>query len=304
MQALQERVIKTKEYRYSPIIKKEEIFPPRSRDGMRVSEEEYWEKYYECAGTDEDSDFHYEWNNGILEEKPMPDYLSSKMYKWFFLLLEQYLKTNPIAKLIFMEIGFRMATPKIKSIRKPDIGVILNSNSIDIDDYDRSYAGTCDMCIEFLSDSIRKEAERDTIQKKREYRESGIKEYFILDRKAEKTAFYYLNKPGYYSQIKPKSGGIICSKLLPGFQFRIDDLYTHPSLIDMIDDKVYSPYILREHQAERQRADAEHQRAEVERKRAETADKKAKAERRKAEAANKKVEQLTAKLKELGIDPD
>ncbi|CAN2043816.1 putative restriction endonuclease domain-containing protein [Candidatus Magnetomoraceae bacterium gMMP-1] len=278
MQTLQERVIKTKEYRYSPVIKKKktkETFPPRSRDGMRVSEEEYWENYYEHS--DEDSDFHYEWNNGILEEKPMPDYLSSKMYDWFFFtLLSEYLKTNSIAKVIFTEIGFRMATPKRTTVRKPDIGIILNSNSIDIDDYDRSYAGICDMCIEFLSDSTKKEVKRDTVQKKREYREIGIKEYFILDRKGNETAFYYLNKRGYYSQIKPKTEEIICSKLLPGFQFRINDLYTRPSLIDMMDDKVYSPYVLREHQAERKRA----------------------------EEADKKVEQLAAKLRELGSDPN
>ncbi|CAN2041157.1 hypothetical protein GMMP15_340005 [Candidatus Magnetomoraceae bacterium gMMP-15] len=44
----------------------------------------------------------------------------------------------------------------------------------------------------------------------------------------------------------------------------------------MMDDKVYSPYVLREHQAERKRA----------------------------EEADKKVEQLAAKLRELGSDPN
>ena len=42
----------------------------------RVSETEYWENYYE------NSDHHYEWNNGYLEEKPMPDHVSYLMYDW------------------------------------------------------------------------------------------------------------------------------------------------------------------------------------------------------------------------------
>lgn len=35
-----------------------------------VGEAEYWEKYYE------DSDHHYEWNNGYLEEKGVSDKLT------------------------------------------------------------------------------------------------------------------------------------------------------------------------------------------------------------------------------------
>ncbi len=39
--------------------------PPR----RRVTEAEYWEKYYEYA----DDDIVYEWHNGYLEEKPVSD---------------------------------------------------------------------------------------------------------------------------------------------------------------------------------------------------------------------------------------
>ncbi|MCP4109136.1 MAG: hypothetical protein GY749_27005, partial [Desulfobacteraceae bacterium] len=41
---------------------------PVSEDGLAVSEDEYWEKYYEHP------DFSYEWNNGYLEERPVSDY--------------------------------------------------------------------------------------------------------------------------------------------------------------------------------------------------------------------------------------
>ncbi|RLC08431.1 MAG: hypothetical protein DRI57_24040, partial [Deltaproteobacteria bacterium] len=40
---------------------------PLPGDMSRVSEEEYWETYYEMP------DITYEWNNGVLEERPMGD---------------------------------------------------------------------------------------------------------------------------------------------------------------------------------------------------------------------------------------
>ena len=57
--------------------------------GRRVSEAVYWKDYYEYP------DVSYEWNNGLLEEKPMPDYLSVQLYTWFFELLREYLKSFP-----------------------------------------------------------------------------------------------------------------------------------------------------------------------------------------------------------------
>ena len=42
--------------------------PPPSAAGRYVSEEEYWLNYYL------ESDVHYEWNNGRLEEKPVSNY--------------------------------------------------------------------------------------------------------------------------------------------------------------------------------------------------------------------------------------
>lgn len=52
----------------------------------RISEAEYWEKYY----VDLD-DHQYEWNNGSLEEKPMTDYVSYTRYDWLVTLPKEYL---------------------------------------------------------------------------------------------------------------------------------------------------------------------------------------------------------------------
>ena len=48
-----------------------------SLDGVTVSLERYWSEIYQ------QTERFYEWNNGVLEEKPMADLLKFKMYVFF-----------------------------------------------------------------------------------------------------------------------------------------------------------------------------------------------------------------------------
>jgi len=265
--------------KYSPKPADSEDAGPRSLDGLRVSEEEYWETYYDYVG---ENDYSFEWNDGVLEEKPMGDHLSYLMFDWFYLLLKQYLEANPLAKIFGTDMGFRLALQHKTTIRKPNLSLILDSNPVRFDLLDRSYKGIYDICFEFLSDSTKKYAERDTIHKRSEYAGIRVKEYFILDRLGKETAFYRLNRKGFYSSIRP-IGGIIRSAVLPGFQFRRDDLYTRPHFRDIMDDPIYNAFVLKDFQAERSRAEKAEKSAEVERK---------------------KARKLADKLRSLGIDPE
>ena len=129
--------------------------PPPAKELFRVSEAEYWKTYYEHP------DGSYEWNNGLLEEKPMPDFLSISLYEWFFHLLKEYLTVFPIGRMMVLEMGFRLEVGDNQvSIRKPDLAVILHSNPVEAKPLDRSFHGVCDLCIEFLSDSTPAEEEK------------------------------------------------------------------------------------------------------------------------------------------------
>ncbi|MCP4345479.1 MAG: Uma2 family endonuclease, partial [Desulfobacterales bacterium] len=133
-----------------------------SKDGLVVSEEEYWEIYYN------DPDFVYEWNNGCLEVKPMSDVKGSKSYRWFCSVLDCYLTTYPVGTAVSLEIGFRLSLPHKTGARIPDLAVVLDSNPVSINDDDRSYDGIFDLCVESLSHSSLKEIKRDTEDKKDE----------------------------------------------------------------------------------------------------------------------------------------
>ncbi|MDM8524683.1 Uma2 family endonuclease [Desulfococcaceae bacterium HSG8] len=305
------------------------IFPGENnvpKHGLVVSEEEYWEKYYD------DPDFVYEWNNGRLEARPMSDVKGSKAHRWFCNILDCYLTTYPVATAVSLEIGFRLVLPAKITDRIPDLAVVRNDNPTPINDDDRSYDGTFDLCIESLSHSSSEQIKRDVKDKKAEYESAGVKEYYILDARGTETAFYRLGRRGIFEHIRPAGEGVIVSRVLPDFQFRISDLYTRPPLEELARDGVYQDYVfpsykeviqraeqaeLRAEQAERQ-AEREAELRKQEAARAEQAERQAEreAELRKQEAARAERERLRAeqeaaraerlaeKLRAMGIDPN
>lgn len=273
-------------------------------EGHYVSEELYWARYYERG------DVSYEWNNGYLEEKPVADYAQFCVYLWFLGLMKDFLHVRPIGRMIGLEMGFRMAYRNRVVIRKPDLAVVLNSNSTPLRDKDRSYRGIFDLCIESLSDSTQKEVERDTVTKRVEYAAAGVKEYFILDERRKETAFYELTPGGVYVPIKAV-GGVIHSKVLPGFRFRLADLYRLPEPPALVADPVYGDFVSPFLRAERERAEQalelaeqERERAEQEHARAEAANQQLLQERTRAEEALAQAARYAALLKSMGVAVD
>lgn len=261
-----------------------------------VPEALYWEKYYSYP------DINYEWNNGQLEVVPMADYAKYIMYLWFLDVLRDYLHVHPIARIIGLELGFRLALPHKTTIRKPDLGLVLHTNRVPLQDYDRSYRGIFDICVESLSDSDQKEIDRDAITKRDEYAAAGVQEYYLLDERGIETQFYSLTRHGVY-QPMPRPDGVIRSRVLPGLQFREQDLYTQPAPPQLVQDPVYQRFISPLYRAERQRADQAEAQAEQERQRAEEERQRAEEERRRAEQEYQRAERYAALLKAAGIAP-
>ena len=274
----------------------------RSENGRAVSEEEYWEKYYEHP------DFCYEWRNGMLEEKPVSEYDTILALQWMMTLLKAYLETCPIADVANQEFGFRLNIPGGTDIRRPDLGVATADNPVRIRRKDRSYSGIFDLCVEAISDTTPEDITRDTVDKKREYEAAGVREYFILDAEGRHQAFYRIGKRGKYVRITQGREKVIRSEVLEGFRFRVSDLDTHPSLKEMSDDPFYSDFVLPYYQKEKRRAEREKRRADKAEKLVVAEKRKAEKERRRAEKAEKlareaeeQIRELRAKLRASGI---
>jgi Uma2 family endonuclease len=248
---------------------------PKREKKPFVSKELYWTEYYEHPY------FNYEWNNGCLEEKPMASAVEFAMYLWFVKILQQYLEHHQVAIPVGLETAFEVVLPNKTTIRKPDFGLVLHSNPVPMRDKDRRYYGIFDICIEAVSASNRNAIERDTVDKVSEYELAGVQEYYILDERGIETTFLH-NVNGVYQLIQPVND-VIQSTVLPGFQFRLDDLYTRPSLIELAHDPVYQGFILPEYKQ---------------------AQNEAKLAQKQVEQERQAKEKLATKLRELGIDPD
>ena len=281
-------------------------------EGRRVSKEEYFAKWYENPYPD--IDVSYEWNNGILEAKPLPNRPQLDLYNWFLILLHCNTVTFRHASLLNLETGFEltMADPSVPSgkreaVRKPDVGVILNSNPTPWGRIDqRHFEGVCDLVVEAVSDSTMAEVLRDTEEKKEDYALGGVREYFILDPNGEHTRFYRLAQQSHYESIQPDDKGVIRSDILAGFQFRVEDLDRKPPLEELALDPVYNGYFVPGYHASVQKAANEAQRAERETQRAEREAQRAQNEavsRQQAEeraiASEGRVRDLEAELERL-----
>ena len=252
--------------------------PPEPYDGMPVSEADYWEFYY--LGPE----VTYEWNDGLLEEKGgVSDYLTFRVFDWFIQLLSEFLRARPIADRVGLEMGFRLALPNKVAIRRPDYGVVRHDNPTPLQEPVQSYRGIFDLCIEGVSTSIKAMQERDTVIKKGEYAAGGVREYYLLHHAPELRQFYRLTEQGVYEPLPVAPKGVVRSEVLPGFQWRLDDLDRQPPLDRLMTDPVYQDYVWLEYQQQQRRLEQERARAEQERARA---------------------ERLAARLRAAGVDPD
>lgn len=285
---------------------------PAPDEGRRVSKEEYFARWYENPYPD--IDISYEWNNGILEAKPLPNRPQLDLYNWFLTLLQRNIATFHHADLINLETGFELKMPaptqpsgEREAVRKPDIGVILITNPTPWGRIDqRHYEGVCDLVVEAVSDSTKAEVLRDTEEKRQDYALSGVKEYFILDPNGEHMNFYRLTSDVRYRNIQTDDQGVIRSEVMEGLQFRLEDLYRKPDLEELALDPVYSGYVLPGYsiladkaQSEAQRADQASLRAEQEAQRADQeAAARNQAEER-ATASEGQLRELRAELERL-----
>ena len=264
---------------------------PVSEAGRRVSEADYWAHYY-------DHEIAYEWNNGRLEVKPVSDFLTSLVYQWFLFLLRHYLETHPIAQTTVLDMGFRLALPHKTVIRKPDLAVVHANNPVQFQAADCSYQGVYDLCIEALSDQDPAGIERDTQTKRAEYEAGGVREYYILHHQPRWQLFYARNTAGLYQPLVPQQG-VIQSTVLPGFQFRPEDLTRQPDTQAMLDDPVYQGFVSPAWQADRAaRAFAEEQAQAAAQKAAQEAQARQAAEQQTSEYARRAEAEAAARQQE------
>lgn len=131
---------------------------------------------------------------------------------WLIALLKLYLAWSPLGTIHGPEVLVRLQ--KIRRKRLPDVAFVSADRAAIVEKTE--IAGPPDMIIEVVSpDSI----ERDWFEKYSDYERAGVREYWVIDRLADRVECYKLTADGAFRETKLR-GGRLVSSVLRGFHLK------------------------------------------------------------------------------------
>jgi Uma2 family endonuclease len=136
-------------------------------------------------------------------------------------LFSDYLEENPVGSVYHDQYVMKTNIPKRGRI--PDLLFIAAENEHRIK---RTYLdGPADLAVEIISPESRK---RDREIKFREYAQSGVREYWLLDTEKNEATFYQLGEDGKYQNVPPDTNGVYTSAVVTGLWLKKDWLFQKP----------------------------------------------------------------------------
>jgi Uma2 family endonuclease len=140
-----------------------------------------------------------------------------------YLLLRAFVRSFDLGRVLFAP--FQMVAIPGRSYREPDVLFIAKAH---LDRLTRTrLMGPADLVIEVVSDDS---TTRDRQDKRREYEQIGVREYWIFDPRPghHQAEFFGLTDSGAYEAIELDEAGRIHSRVLPGFWFRPEWFWQDP----------------------------------------------------------------------------
>ena len=151
-----------------------------------------------------------EFSHGFVEFLPMPKFLHQRILKVLFKALEAFVTARNLGEVYFTGVRLRLQAGKY---REPDVLFMRAERADQITD---EYWDGADLVMEVVStgDEARR---RDLTQKREEYAQAGIPEYWIVDPELDQITVLTLDDQTYVVHGEFKLGEQATSKLLPGF---------------------------------------------------------------------------------------
>lgn len=156
-----------------------------------------------------------EFTDGFLEPLPMPTDKHQILLKHLFLAWHAFLEPRG-GMVLFAALRLRLRTGEF---REPDLLCVLDAKDPRCEN--RFWLGA-DLVAEIVSEDG---ADRDLVQKKREYAQAGILEYWIVNPLQESVIVYRLQGKRYVRHSLFRRGQQASSALLPEFSVNVTDLF-------------------------------------------------------------------------------
>lgn len=153
-----------------------------------------------------------EWVDGEVVVFAMPKHLHQTIMFLLARLTAEFVEATGLGEVALN--GTEMWLPSRRTARLPDIFFVSAEHSGRLTD-DR-LNGLADLAVEVISDDS---VNRDRRRKFEEYREAGIREYWIVDPRPRRrtVSVYVLDAAGRYRERPPDDKGRVHSTVLPGF---------------------------------------------------------------------------------------
>lgn len=167
-------------------------------------------------------DTHAEWIDGKVEFLIPVSTIHQLISSFLVMLLRMFVQRNPVGSVFHTPMLMRLAARP--SGREPDILFIAHSNlsSVRENYIDRP----ADLVVEIISPESRT---RDRVEKYREYAQSGVLEYWLID-PLLKTAEFFRLRDGAYEPASIDAEGRFWSDALPGFWMMVPWIWEEPTL--------------------------------------------------------------------------
>jgi Uma2 family endonuclease len=154
---------------------------------------------------------------GRLEWLPMPTTSHQRILAFIYgLLLDFVSRHYPGAEVLFASLPIRLGP---NNLREPDIVLMLPEHRSRIRE---QYWEQPDLVMEIVSAKNRSADLRD---KRREYAQAGIPEYWIVDPQAKTVTVLTLADKSYRVHGEYRSGAVAESALLKGFRVNVDEVW-------------------------------------------------------------------------------
>ena len=160
-----------------------------------------------------------EFTDGHVQELPMPTFTHQAVLAFLYDLLRAYLKPRG-GVVVFAALRMRIRPGKF---REPDL--LLLRDRADPRCQDRYWLGA-DLVVEVISPD---DPARDLVEKRADYAEAGIPEYWIADPRDETIRVLTLQQGIYVERGTFARGGTATSALLAGFAADVSAVFDAPA---------------------------------------------------------------------------
>jgi Uma2 family endonuclease len=155
-----------------------------------------------------------EYVNGRLEVLPMPTTDHQMLVAYLYGLLLSFVTGRDLGVVLFAPLRIKVGRRKF---REPDVVFMHKSHA---DRISKEFWKGADLVMEVVSEG-QEARERDLVEKRQEYAEAGIREYWIIDPQEGKITVLRLAGKQYAVHGEFPKGTVATSHLLPGFAFDV-----------------------------------------------------------------------------------